>query len=61
MTAVQWPWQREHVPSFEERDQTYREQHADRVIKRMEALTDDLERVVEELHSIARRFGGAEE
>jgi 3-oxoacyl-[acyl-carrier-protein] synthase III len=54
-------WQRRREPTPEERNQALRAQAADRAIKRIDILAEDLEQVVSELHSIARRLTSVEE
>lgn len=57
-----WLWrQREREPTAQDLDRLAREQHADRVIKRIDAVALNLERVVDELNVIARRFPHVEE
>jgi 3-oxoacyl-[acyl-carrier-protein] synthase III len=54
-------WQRRRDPTPEEWNQKLRAEAADRAIERMNVLAEDLEQVVSELHSIARRLTSVQE
>jgi hypothetical protein len=51
---MHWPWHREHEQL--EEDRSYREDHVEKVITRVDALTVDLQNLVKELDDISRRF-----
>lgn len=56
-----WPWRERTLSPREELDRSYREQRAEYLIQRIKTLSADLKEVVDELHTVARRFSSADE